>query len=211
MDEKNALLADLDFAATLAREAANTPLLGGAHFLIWSGLLVPTLLIHGSVLQGWLPLEPSLIGVLWLIYAIVGVTLSTLLGVRLANKPGANTFLNRLSRASGIALCALIFTFAAATSVAVGTRQVGYEAFNLILAFAFGLNAFHLVVLGALSGKRHLWWCAFFAGAAMVFTVFYSQDSFVYFVAAFGVCLSMTLPGILELRAEDCHEPAADT
>ncbi|MEM8940582.1 MAG: hypothetical protein AAGC91_00400 [Pseudomonadota bacterium] len=208
MDDKNALLADLDFAATLARDAANTPLLGGVYFLIWSSLLVPTLLIHGGVLQGWAPLDPSNLGMLWLGYAVIGITLSTAYGTLSAKKSGSNTFLNRLSRASGIVLCTLIFTFAAAISVAVGSGQIGIVAFNLILSFAFGLNAFHLAVLGALSGKRYLRWSALIAGIAMVLTVFYNQDSGVYFIAAVGVCLSMALPGILEVRAEHRHEPA---
>ncbi|MEM6483515.1 MAG: hypothetical protein AAF662_00825 [Pseudomonadota bacterium] len=207
MDDKNSLLEDLDFAATLARDAANTPLLGGVYFLIWSGLLVPTLLVHGGVVQGWVPLDPSSIGLLWLGYAVVGITFSTVFGMRTANRPGSNTFLNRLSRASGIVLCTLIFTFATAISVAVSAERIGFEAYNLILAFAFGLNAFHLAVLGALSRKRYLRWSALMAGVAMVLTVFYCQDPVVYFIAALGVCLSMTLPGILEVRAEHRHEP----
>ena len=64
MTDPQTLIDDLDYAAQLARDGANTPMLGGPFFLLWSGLLIPTLLAHGLVLLGVIPLPVQMLGVL---------------------------------------------------------------------------------------------------------------------------------------------------
>lgn len=202
MADSQSLIDDLDFAARIARDGAATPLLGGPYFLLWSGLLVPTLLAHGLALRQVLPVPETMLGLLWLGYGIAGGILSGILGRRRAAAAGANTFLNRLSRISGITLSVVIFSYVIALAIAVAWGTFGHDRFNLILPFAFGVQSFHLMLLGSLSGRSYLKRAAYLAGLTMVVTLVLNSDDIIYFIAAASAVFSMMLPGFLELRGE---------
>ncbi|MEE4244437.1 MAG: hypothetical protein V2I33_03440 [Kangiellaceae bacterium] len=205
-ETKQQLLDDLDFATKLAREGANTPLLGGPYFLIWSGLLIPTLLIHGAIIDGLLPLSVNSIGFMWMIYVITGGVLSTIYGFQARAKAGVNSWLNRLSRTAGITVSVLIFSFAIAMTVAVAMGKFERQSFNLILPFAFALQTFHLTILGRLSQKNYLISASYFAATSMVVTLLLNDSNMIYYFSAVSVLLTMTLPGYLEIRDERAND-----
>ncbi|GFD90682.1 hypothetical protein KUL152_29080 [Tenacibaculum sp. KUL152] len=205
-ETKQQLLDDLDFAAKLARDGANTPLLGGTYFIIWSGLLVPTLMLHGATIDGFLPLSSNYTGVMWMVYGIVGTLLSTIYGFKARAKRGTNAWLNRLSRTAGITVSVLIFSFAIAMSVAVAMGKFGKESFNLVLPFAFALQTLHLTILGRLSQKSYLISASYFAAISMVVTLIFNDQNLIYYFSAFSVLLTMALPGFLEIREERAND-----
>ncbi|WP_338518953.1 hypothetical protein [Alteromonas gracilis] len=201
-ETKQQLLDDLDFAAKLARDGANTPLLGGTYFIIWSGLLVPTLILHGATIDGFLPISANYVGLMWMAYGIVGTVLSTIYGFKARTKKGINSWLNRLSRTAGITVSVLIFSFAVAMTVSVAMGKFEKESFNLILPFAFALQTFHLTILGRLSQKAYLISASYFAAISMLVTLIFNDLNLIYYFSAFSVLLTMTLPGFLEIRDE---------
>lgn len=205
-ETKKQLLEDLDFATKLARDGANTPLLGGIHFIIWSGLLIPTLLIHGAIVDGFLPISGNSLGFMWLIYGVLGGLLSTIYGARARTKAGNNSWLNRLARTAGITASVLIFSFAIALTVAVIMGSFERQSFNLILPFAFALQTFHLTLLGRLSQKSYLTNASYIAAISMVVTLLFNGLNLIYYFSAISVLLTMTLPGYLEIRDEKTND-----
>lgn len=205
MTDKDTLMADLDFAAKLARDGASTPLLGGTFFVIWSGLLVPTLILHGLTVSRYLPFPPEYIGLIWFAFGICGSVLTIIFDRKNRNKSGATTFLNRLGRQAGWSVNLLIFSFVAATALRVLLSEADWSSFNMILPVAFGLQALQMSVLGHLSGKKYLMRAAYLAGIAMVCTLILNHRVEIYYVSAICILFSMMLPGILEIKAERQH------
>jgi len=202
MTDKSSLLSDLDFAAQLAKDGAQTPLLGGPFQLMWSGLLIPTLIIHGLILSERLPLTIDKAGLLWFGYGVIGTIFSIFLGKRAGRKLGSNSLLNRIGRYLGTSTGILVFAFAITTVFGVAMGKLDITAFNSIIPLAFGLSALNHAVLGGLTGKTYIRWSALIAGAMMVITLLLTRETAIYFAAALGVFLTMTLPGYLELRDE---------
>jgi len=205
MTDKSALLDDLSFAAKLAKDGAQTPLLGGPFQLMWSALLIPTLIFHGLTLMGHSPIGIEKIGLLWFAYGLIGTVLSVILGKSHIQKNGANSFLNQLGRHVGISTGIIIFAFAITTVIAVHRDVLGTDGYNMIIPFAFGLSTLNLAILGAMSQRAYLRWAALIAGAMMVITLLLIRQPALYFAAAFGVFLTMTFPGYIERRAEMQH------
>ncbi|MDA8708800.1 hypothetical protein N9M10_05425 [Hellea sp.] len=65
---KEQILADLDYASSIAKDGANTPLLGGPIGLMWGCLVVPTLIAHGAIMEGLINLPQDKIGFIWMAY-----------------------------------------------------------------------------------------------------------------------------------------------
>ncbi len=202
MTDKSSLLSDLDFAAQLAKDGAQTPLLGGPFQLMWSSLLIPTLILHGLILSERLPLTIDKAGLLWLSYGLIGTFLSVRLGKRTGKKLGSNSLLNRVGANLGISTGVLISAFAITTVIGVGMGKLDSTAYNSIIPVAFGLSALNHAVLGGLTRKTYIRASAVIAGAMMVITLLLTRETAIYFVAALGVFLTMTLPGYLEMRGE---------
>ncbi|MEW9798573.1 hypothetical protein [Alteromonas sp. CYL-A6] len=196
------LISDLDFAAKLAKDAAHSPLLGGVFFLIWSSLLVPTLLLHGAAKAELFPLTGKGLSLVWLGYGVLGGLLSMLAAKRKREKSGVNSFVNRLSAISGKTLGLLVGVYALAVFTAVVGGILDPEAYNLILPFAFGIEALHLHILGSLSNKKYLSLAALGCGVAMIVTLLLNNHVTMYFLAALAVALCMALPGYIELKEE---------
>jgi len=205
MTDNSTLLDDLDFAAKLAKDGAATPLLGGPFLLMWSALLIPTLIFHGLTLMDKTPLPIEKIGLVWFAYGLIGAVLSFILGATFIRKTGSNSFLNQLGRYVGLSTGLIIFAFAVAVVIAVQMGVLDNDGYNHIIPFAFGVSTLNLAVLGAMSRKSYLRAAAFIAGSMMVITLLLIRQPALYFVAALGVFLTMTLPGYLELRGETQH------
>jgi len=199
---KEQILADLDYASALAKDGANTPLLGGPISLMWGCLLIPTLCIHGMTLEGMINLATNNIGFIWMIYGIIGAIFSIILGKKMEKKTGASSALNKVSTALGISLSILIFTFAITTLIAVIKNDLPTHMFNYIIVFAFGLLTLNHAVLANLSRLSYLRIAAIAAGAFMVITLLMATQSSVYFIAALGVLITQIIPGLIEIRNE---------
>lgn len=199
---KEQILADLDYASSLAKDGANTPLLGGSIGVMWGCLLIPTLILHGLTLIDFIPMATQNVGFFWMVYGILGTILSIVLGKRIDQKPGAQSTLNKVGTALGISLGILVFTFAITTVITVIKGGLPFYMYNLILVFAFGLMTLNHAVLAYLSGLNYLRLAAIFAGSFMVISLLMVTQHHVYFVAAAGVFLAQIIPSVIELKNE---------
>jgi len=150
---------NLGYLKELAEQGSNAPLLGGRVGLMWTGLLVPTLLIHGLAATGKIGFPVQNIGMLWMGFGIVGGILSALLARGLDKKPGSGSLGNRIESISWPVTAVLIFAFAISIAVAVMTQGAGHELFNMIVPFAFGLGAVNMILLGRITRQSFLGCC----------------------------------------------------
>jgi len=202
---KEQILADLDYASALAKDGANTPLLGGPIALMWGCLLIPTLILHGLTLGELIPMAKTKVGFFWAIYGIIGTIFSIILGRKIEKKPGAQSTINKVGTALGISMGILIFVHAITMTFVVIQNDLPIYMFNLILAFAFGLMTIDLAVLAKISGFEYLRNAAIMAGVFMVLTLLMVTQNHVYFVAAAGVLVAQIIPSLIEIKNEHGH------
>ena len=199
------LAQDLDYALNIARQGQSAPLLGGEIGLSWTALASIALLFHGLALMGKIPLEPQMIGLIWLIYGVVGSLIGFFLAKKINRKPGAGSFANRVGEASWIA--AGIMMFAVAISSVIGVTQLGlpYITYNFIVPFAYGVSALNNGLLARLTGFGYLKYGAISAGVMTVVTFLMVDKVEMYIVAAIGLLFTGVLTSALELRQERSH------
>ncbi len=196
---------NLGYLKELAEQGSNAPLLGGRVGLMWTGLLVPTLLIHGLAATGKIGFPVQNIGMLWMGFGIVGGILSALLARGLDKKPGSGSLGNRIESISWPVTAVLIFAFAISIAVAVMTQGAGHELFNMIVPFAFGLGAVNMILLGRITRQSFLTMSGIASGLFMILTAIFIQNPNLYFVAAAGVVVTGILPGLIQMRKEPAN------
>jgi len=199
---KETALNDLDYIKTLAEDGANTPLLGGRIGLMWSCLLIPTLLVQGLILMQIINIPLNYIGFAWMVFGILGGVLTFILGKSLDKKPGAFSSINRTEQATWTATTIVMFGFA--VSVAIGVLIMGkpYWLYDIILAFAFGTYVINYYVLANLSGQKQLYIPAIIAFVLMVIMMINIGNPIIYLIAAVGVIFTAVIPSLMSLKNE---------
>lgn len=193
---------DLAYLKSLAEAGANAPLIGGRYLLVWGGLSVIATIAHGLVLTGTLPLEPPYIGVIWMIYGVVGGAASAFLGRGLAGKPGAMSTANRVSRAAWTSVGLGIFAYVLALVLWVSVFQAPVLLFDSILTIAFFGYGFAFSVTASLSGRRWLYGPALLSGLAAIVTPVFYGTAELYFLSAAAIAVSAVVPGFVMVMRE---------
>lgn len=193
---------DLDRLISIAESGARAPLIGGRYLLLWGGLSALACLAHGAVIEGWLPLDLRNVGLVWLIYGVVGGTVSAFLGRGLAAKPGAASAGNRVARAAWTAVALGIFAYVMA--ILAWTLFFGAPVllFDSILTIAFFGYAFAFAVTAALAGQNWLYLPSALSIAAAAVTPLLYGSSALYFVSAGGIAAAAILPGLVMVSRE---------
>lgn len=199
---RDELLNNLDFATNLAKAGAKAPLLGGPIGLMWSCLSVPALLLHGAAMSGAVNYPQDRIGLIWMIFGIVGGIGSFILGRKIDGKAGAGTTANRLSGALWLSATILIFTYAITTAIAFGMNKVAISQFDTIITFAFAMHAVALGVIGHMTGLTYQRIAGGLAGAFMVISLLLIGNPALYALAALGVVFVGIIPSLIEIRNE---------
>lgn len=194
---------DLAYLKSLAESGANAPLIGGRYLLLWGGLSVLATIAHGLVLEGTLPLATRNVGVIWMVYGLVGGVTSAFLGRGLAGKPGARSAANRVSRAAWMTVGIGIFAYVLSLVLWTAVFNTPVVLFDSILTIAFFGYGFAFSVTAALSGLRWLYGPALLSGLAAIITPVLYGTSELYFLSAAAIALSAVLPGLKMIA----HEP----
>ncbi len=204
--DTNQALSNLEYLKTLAESGKRSPLLGGQIGLVWTILLVPTLVIHGLILNQTIPLAPNHIWVLWLIFSVIGTIASSVLSYGLGQKQGKGTTANQIGAVIWLYASLLIFGFA--ISIFAGYTLAGLSpvAFNFIMPFTFGIIAMNYAVIGRITGETYLSWASRSSGLFVFLTAAFAAMPFVHYLAAFGVFISGVIPSLIEVRKEAVGE-----
>lgn len=193
---------DLAWLKSIAESGAGAPLIGGRYLLLWGGLSVLATLAHGLVLAGIVPVPVAGVGVIWLIYGIVGGVASRLIGSGLSEKPGATSAANRVARAAWTTVGFGIFGYVLAILLWTSLFGAPVVLFDSILTIAFFGYAFAFSVTAALSGRKWLYGPALLSGlAAMATPVLYGSAT-LYFAASAVILVTAVIPGIAMMVRE---------
>jgi len=199
---KDQILADLDYVSTLAKEGANTPLLGGRIGLMWGCVLVPTLLITGLIHMKFIKVEPNFIGICWLAFGIIGGISTLVLGRSLDDKPGAYSVSNRVEQATWAGTTFLLFGMAIAVTYSVLVLSKPYWLFDMIMAVAFGTYVVNYYVIAKMTGVKSLYIPMLISFLLMIFIIIFIGQPFIYLIASAGVFITAIIPSYLSLKKE---------
>ena len=198
--------ANVDEMLRLAREGArerdSRPLLGGEIGLMFTGLATIALFLHGLALMGVIPLPVNMIGLIWMIYGLVGWGLSVVMSRKIGEKPGHDSIFNRVGEASWLVGGVMIAAFGIGSVVAHVVFGVPYIVFNFIVPFAYAVAAVNNGLLARLTGFGYLKYGAVSAGVLAVVTLLMVDQVEMYLVAAVGLLLSGVLTSFIEIRRE---------
>jgi len=193
---------NLDYLKSLAEQGANTPLLGGRIGLVWTALLVPTLFIHGAAAAGMLNISENSVGMLWMVFGIVGGILSFILSRNLDKKPGSGSIGNKIESLIWPVQALLIFGYAIAAVLAINLNKAPLIIINTIMPFAFALGAVNLILLGRITQQSYLFLAGIVSGLFMLLTMVFITEPSIYFISAIGVFFTGVLPSIIQMRKE---------
>lgn len=199
---KSEILDDIAFARSIAEQGATTPLLGGSISLMWGLMVVVTLTLHGLTLIGKFPLSPQNIGILWMIYGLLGTAGSIYLGRKIDNQPGAKSHVNQVGEALAYSMGIMIAAYAITTVFMVVTKGLPDFFYNTIIIVAFALTTINLAVLARLTRQNYMKIAAIFSGAATVISYILVLSPYIYFFAALTVIIVQIIPSIIGLRNE---------
>lgn len=197
---------DLAYLRDIAASGEKAPLLGGRFFLWWGGLSTLALTAHWLVLSGRIGIDPNSVGMIWMIYGIVGGIGSGFLGRSIARKPGTGSVANRSERAVWNATGLSIFVFVIGIIAANVLGSGNVMLFDLIPLVAFSGYGIAFWVSASLGGPKWMRplaiasWLAVIAGLTLV------GRAELYLFCAVGVFLLSFLPGLVLVRQEPAPE-----
>lgn len=207
MQPVNQELADeLAYVRSLAEEGRHAPLVGGAIYAIWGGLIGGAALIQFVAETSSLRL-PGYVGwIPWIAAFTFGWGFSVAAGRRAGAKPGALTVGNRTAGSAWYAVGLFMSGFWA-TLFLVHDRftEIGvpaYFLFSLMFPVAFGLYGVAFYASAAAARLDWLKWFAYCAWGFSFVSLFLLDNVYQMLVAAIGSFACAALPGIILMRRE---------
>lgn len=201
---RDEMLQDLAYARALAEEGRHAPLIGGSYSVMFGVLLTLAYAMQWAILSGIVPVAPSMIGAIWLMFGIIAPIGSALLSRRVRRMPGGAAIPNRVDRLiwQGV-LWALMAVVAATIARALFAED--FTAPNAIVAAGFGLYGVAIYTTAAISG--HTWQrpFAFIAWGVSGTLWYFLHEPWTYLFAAIASIVVLIVPGLLMMR----NEPSA--
>lgn len=200
------LASELAYVRSLAEEGRDAPLVSGAYYLLWGGLMTVAALIVFLVVIGVLPFGRAGVFGPWMVAGAVGWAASMWLGRRGGKKPGALTLGNRTASAVWFAVGVFMTAFWVALMfvhddfTAYGVPR--YFLFSLMFPIAFGVYG---VAFFATAVAARLKWLKGFALASWAFSVaslFLLVSDYQFLLGAAGTFCCAVVPGALLMRNE---------
>ena len=199
---KEKILADLDYASSLARDGANTPLLGGPIGLMWGVLL--TLIFFGqwAILTETLALHPKYISYMWLAFAIIGGLGSAILGKKIDQKPGANSVANRVETYVWVMFAGFAITLFVGVILNMLFQGSTARTFDFLVVTGFAGQGLAYGVVAKLTSLKWIHTASFasFAASAICFAMLGSVN--IYLFAAIGAAITIILPSLITMKNE---------
>lgn len=199
--DKNSLLDDLNYASAIAKDGANTPLLGGPIGLMWGCLLCVTFLGQWLILTGRLGLPESYIGFLWLGFALIGGAGSATIGRKIQAKPGATSVANRVESYVWMMFAAMMGSLFIGVMLNILLADGNPKLFDIILIVGFAGQGLAYGVTAKMTGLKwlHLAALAGFVASAICFVAL--GQAHLYLIAAIAVVFTVVLPSLKTIKA----------
>jgi len=200
---KEQILADLDYASALAKDGANTPLLGGRIGLMWGVLLALVFFGQWAILTKTLDIPPSNIGFLWLAFAIIGSIGSAVMGRKIDQKPGANSVANRIESYVWIMFVGYMVTLFVGVVLNILIQKSGPQTFDYIVIAAFAGQGLAYGVVAKLTNLKWVHAASFasFVASALCFSMLGGFN--IYLVASIAALITVVIPSLISLKEEN--------
>jgi len=197
---KEQILADLDYASTLAKDGASTPLLGGPIGLMWGCLLTLVFFGQWAILSQTLNIAPNNIGFLWLAFAIIGGCSSAIMGKKIESKPGANSVANRIESYVWIMFAGYAVTLFIGVVLNILLQKSGPQTFDYLVITGFAGQGLAYGVVAKLTklGWIHAASFASFAASALCFSMLGNIN--IYIVAAIACIFTIIVPSLISIK-----------
>lgn len=199
---KEQILADLDYASSIAKDGASTPLLGGPIGLMWGVLL--TLIFFGqwAILSETLSLPPRYIGFMWMAFAITGGCGSALLGRRIDQKPGANSVANRVEAYVWIMFSGYMVTLFIGVILNMLLQETTSQTFDFLVITGFAGQGLAYGVVAKLTQLKWIHGASFasFTAAAICFSMLGGVN--MYLFASVGAAITIIIPSLMTMKNE---------
>lgn len=195
---------DLEYIRDLAEAGEQAPSLSGRFSLLWFGLTAIALMAHWAIARGIIPgvTEPY-VGLVWLVYAVLGSTGSYLIGRSIQNLPGQSSAGNRVDRHTWQVAGISIFLFVLGIVAVVSMRpQVSELLFDMIMPAAFLAYAVSYSANAAFTKGFSKWLPVIMSMLSMVAAILFVGTPEVYLASAVGVVAVWSVGGYRQLREE---------
>lgn len=197
---KENIIADLDYASRLAKEGAETPLLGGPIGLMWGVLLTITFFMQWAILTQTIALPVQTLAYLWIGFAIIGGLGCAVLGSRIEKKTGANSAANRVESYVWIMFAGMMATLFIGVVLNILFQEGTARLFDLILIVGFAGQGLAYGVVAKMSKLKLLHAASFagFAASALCFS-FYG-DVAIYLIGSVATLFTIIIPSLLLMK-----------
>jgi len=159
------------------------------------------LLTHWVTLVGHAPWPTQYIGIGWMIYALIGVIGTYIMGKKLDRNPNANALSNRVSSATWAMAGAAIFTFAIGCVLSVFLGGVPSWIFNAILPVSFICYGSAHGVIAKLAGDKTSGIAAVLSFGFALLMMPLLLTPALYLLTAFMMLAVTILPNVLPRKA----------
>ncbi len=197
---------DLAYVKALAEEGRDTPLVNGAFYVLWGGLMSAAALIVYVDNVGLINLGAA--GGLppWLTAFVIGWAGSMVIGRKTHSKPGAMTIGNRTAAsvwfAVGLFISAFWITLMIVHDNFTALGVPPYFLFSLVFPIAFGLFGVAFFATATAARANWLRYVAFLAWAFSIITLVLAASVHQMLAAAIGVFACSVVPGFILMRSE---------
>ena len=198
--------ADLAELRAIAESGQRAPQLGGRFFMWWGGLAGLALLAHWATLVGLSPLPLPMIGLIWAVYGLVGVTGSAILSASLRGKPGRGAALNRAESAFWTAATIGFIAYVAGIVALVLLRGGSVILFDTIPPLAFLVYGLAFRINNALGGPGFFGPLSYLSFAFCTGALILVGTPELYLFSAASQLVISIGPGLILMG----REPAAD-
>lgn len=194
---KDQIIADLDYASQLAKDGANTPLLGGSIGLMWGVLLTLILGYQYLILAQKVDFPPESLAIAWIAYGVIGGIGSTILGRKIDRMPGANSVNNRVETYVWVMFVGAVITFVIGTVLNMTLGQGNQTVWNTVLVFAFAGQGMAYGIVAKLAKEKILHMASFasFTFSAIVFMLIH--DPVIYLIGSIGAVVTIVIPNLI--------------
>lgn len=203
---KENLLSDLDYASRLAKEGAETPLLGGPIGLLWGVLLTSIFFYQWGIISGRFGLPESTLAFAWVAFGVIGGLGSAVMGRKIDKQPGSNSAANRVESYVWTMFAGMLGSLFVGIIINMIFADGTYKLFDLVMIVGFAGQGLAYGVVAKMSKIRMLHFASFigFTASAVCFS-FYGQP-IVYLIGSIATIFTVILPSLLLMKkAEGSH------
>jgi len=197
---KENLISDLDYASRLAKEGAETPLLGGPIGLLWGILLTSIFFYQWGILSGTFGISESSLFFAWIAFGVIGGLGSYLMGLKINKKPGSHSAANRVESYVWTMFSGMLATLFIGIIINMVFADGSYKLFDLVMIVGFAGQGLAYGVVAKMSKIRMLHVASFigFTASAVCFS-FYGRPV-VYLIGSIGSIFTIILPSLLLMK-----------